>query len=113
MAKEETKTLPELLNVKQVAKYLQLHEVTVLNFARQGRLPAFKVGREWRFREDEIRKWLEIRSESTEAFAKRFDDMWDRLRRKAEAAGYGPEDVERVIQEVREARQEKRVASRA
>lgn len=96
--------LPKLLNVKQVAAYLQLHEVTVLSFARQGKLPGFKVGREWRFRADDIRAWLEEQRRGSEAFAARFDALWERLRRKAEAAGYGPDDMPRLIHEVRRAR---------
>jgi len=96
--------LPELLDVKQVAAYLKLHEVTVLSFARQGKLPGFKVGREWRFRAADIRAWLEAKAQGQEAFAQRFDALWDRLRARAEAAGYGPDDVARLIGEVRQAR---------
>ncbi len=49
MAEQAAGDLPELLTVREVAAYLKLHEVTVLNFARQGKLPGFKVGRAWRF----------------------------------------------------------------
>ncbi len=54
MAEQPSADLPELLDTKQVAAYLKLHEVTVLNLARQGKLPGFRVGRVWRFRVDEV-----------------------------------------------------------
>ncbi len=108
-----TVQLPELLTVEEVAAYLKLHPVTVLRFARQKRLPGFKIGREWRFRADDIKLWLEIRSESREEFARRFESLMERIRQKAESAGYGPDDVPRLIEEVREARRQRRVAPRA
>jgi len=113
MAERASRTLPELLDVKQVAAYLKLHEVTVLNFARQGKLPGFKVGREWRFRADEIRDWLEKRGQGPDAFAQRFDQLWERLRQRAEKSGYGAEDIPRLVREVRETRRKGPVTSRA
>ena len=61
--------LPELLDVTQVAAYLGLHRVTVLGFAREGKLPAFKVGREWRFRAEDIRAWLGEQRRAQDTFA--------------------------------------------
>jgi excisionase family DNA binding protein len=113
MDEQVSRALPELLDVKQVASYLKLHEVTVLNFARQGKLPGFKVGREWRFRADDIMAWLGKRAEGGEAFAQRFDQLWERLRKQAERSGYGAEDMPRLVREVRETKRKKRVASRA
>jgi len=113
MATVPSETLPELLDVKQVAAYLKLHQVTVLGFARQGKLPGFKVGREWRFRAEDIRAWLEAKAQGSGAFAERFDALWERLRAQAEAAGYGAEEVARLIGEVRRARRAGRVRARA
>lgn len=99
--------LSELLGVPQVAAYLGLHRVTVTEFAREGKLPAFKVGREWRFRITDIEAWVEERRQARETFAQRFDDLWGRLRQKAEQAGYGAEDVPRLIEEVRRAKRQR------
>jgi len=107
MAEQTVGDLPELLNVKQVAAYLQLHEVTVLNFARQGKLPGFKVGRAWRFRADDIRAWLEAQRGERERFRERFDVLWARLGEKMRASGYDVEDVPRLIEEVREERRKR------
>ncbi len=47
-----------LLDIKQVARYLQMNKMTVYKLARDGRIPAFKVASEWRFRKDLIDEWL-------------------------------------------------------
>ena len=44
----------DLLTVEEAAQYLQLNDQTVRAMARQGRLPAFKVGRSWRFRKGDL-----------------------------------------------------------
>ena len=113
MGEQAPRELPELLDVKQVASYLKLHEVTVLSFARRGKLPGFKVGREWRFRVDDIRSWLEKREQGKDDFAERFNQLWQRLRQRAEKSGYGAEDIPRLVREVRETRRIGRVISRA
>ena len=41
----------ELLNSKQVAMILDVSPDTVNEFARKNILPAFKKGKQWRFRE--------------------------------------------------------------
>jgi excisionase family DNA binding protein len=113
MNEQAPRELPELLDVKQVASYLRLHEVTVLSFAREGKLPGFKVGREWRFRADDIKRWLEQQGQGEEAFAKRFDQLWERLHQRAARAGYSADDVPQLVREVREARLSKRAVSGA
>lgn len=51
-----------LMNVKQLAEYLQLKPGTVYAWAQKGKLPAIKVGRHWRFRREEIDAWLDANS---------------------------------------------------
>ena len=48
-----------LLNVKQVAQYLQLKESTIYSWAQDGKIPAIKIGRTWRFRRSDLDAWLE------------------------------------------------------
>lgn len=48
-----------LLNVKQVARYLQLKESTIYSWAQDGKIPAIKIGRTWRFRRADLDAWLE------------------------------------------------------
>ena len=44
----------ELLNSKQVAAILDMSPDTVNEFARKSILPAFKKGKQWRFRRRDI-----------------------------------------------------------
>jgi excisionase family DNA binding protein len=39
-----------LLTVSEVADLLRINKSTVYRMAKQGRLPATRVGRQWRFR---------------------------------------------------------------
>jgi len=51
--------MPEqLLTVAQVANYLNVNEFTIYRMVADGRLPAFKVGNQWRFKKRLIEKWL-------------------------------------------------------
>ena len=45
---------PDVMNVEEVADLLRVSNQTVYNLARSGKLPAAKVGREWRFKRDAI-----------------------------------------------------------
>ena len=56
----------QVLTVKQVADYLKVNERTVYRMAVAKKIPAFKVGTSWRFKQTEIEKWIEkLTSESS------------------------------------------------
>jgi excisionase family DNA binding protein len=44
----------ELLTVKEVAGYLRVSRVTVWRWCQQGVIPAFRIGRNWRIRRDDL-----------------------------------------------------------
>ena len=46
------------MTLEQTADYLHLHPVTVRNKARQGEIPAVKLGRQWRFVREQLEAWL-------------------------------------------------------
>ncbi len=51
--------MPEkLLTVEEVADYLHDHRYTIYRFLAQKKLPAFKVGNQWRFQRKMIEAWL-------------------------------------------------------
>ena len=50
--------MENLMDIKQTAEYLQMNKMTVYKLARQGKIPAFRVASEWRFRKDLIDRWL-------------------------------------------------------
>ena len=48
-----------LMDIKQVASYLQINEATAYSWAQKGKLPGIKIGRIWRFRREDIEAWLD------------------------------------------------------
>jgi len=46
---------PEVMNVEEVADFFRVSNQTVYNMLRAGKLPAVKVGREWRFSREKIK----------------------------------------------------------
>ena len=49
----------QILTLKEVAAYLKLAEKTAYRLASEGKLPGFKVGGSWRFKKDDLEKWIE------------------------------------------------------
>jgi excisionase family DNA binding protein len=50
--------MPEIMTTKEVSKYLKLHEITICKYAAEGKIPAIRIGRVWRFDKDVIDKWI-------------------------------------------------------
>jgi excisionase family DNA binding protein len=49
----------EVLTVSQVADYLQLSEMTTYKLVQEGKIPAFKIGRSWRVKKDDLEALIE------------------------------------------------------
>ncbi len=47
-----------LLTVEQVAQYLKVDKFTIYRLVAQRKLPAFKVGNQWRFKRSMLEVWL-------------------------------------------------------
>jgi excisionase family DNA binding protein len=50
-----------LLTLTEAATLLQVSTRTLQRMIRNGKLPAFKVGGQWRLRETQLRQWVEDR----------------------------------------------------
>jgi excisionase family DNA binding protein len=46
-----------VLTVKEIAKYLKIHESTVYRLVKRSQLPAFRVGSDLRFDLETIDRW--------------------------------------------------------
>ena len=51
----------QIMTLKEVAKYLGLHVMTVYKLTRQGQIPSAKIGGQWRFKQDVLDAWLDAR----------------------------------------------------
>ncbi len=49
---------PAIMTVREVAQYLRMHEMTIYRMAREGDIPAYKVGNRWRFNRSRLEEWL-------------------------------------------------------
>ena len=54
----------KFLTVDEVSKYLRLHKQKVYRYTQRGKIPAYKFGREWRFRTDQLEQWIEAQKVS-------------------------------------------------
>ena len=59
MKKNGAQTKEQIMTLREVAKYLGLHAMTVYKLTREGRMPAAKIGGQWRFKRDVLDQWLE------------------------------------------------------
>ena len=50
--------MEELITIQQLANYLKVDRFTVYRLVTQKRIPAFKVGGQWRFKREMIDSWL-------------------------------------------------------
>ena len=47
-----------VMTIKELSKYLKISRSTLYKLAQEGKLPAQKVGRHWRFHRDAVDRWL-------------------------------------------------------
>ena len=48
----------EIFNVASLARYLHCHRATVYRLLREKKIPAFKLGSDWRFMRSAIDDWI-------------------------------------------------------
>jgi excisionase family DNA binding protein len=53
-----------VLQAHEVAELLKLRQSTVLDLSRRGILPAFKIGKHWRYRRAHLIEWIANRGEA-------------------------------------------------
>lgn len=58
----------EVLDMHEACSFLKLAKPTLYKYIRTGQIPAFKVGRVWRFHRESLDTWVRGRvTEDTEA----------------------------------------------
>lgn len=57
----------EILTLKEVAQLLKVAEKTVYTMSQNKELPAFKVRGQWRFRREDIDRWIDQQTEKKAA----------------------------------------------
>jgi excisionase family DNA binding protein len=54
----------DVFNIDELADYLKIPKSTLYKLVREGKIPAQKVGRHWRFHKEAIVRWLGNQKES-------------------------------------------------
>jgi excisionase family DNA binding protein len=55
----------EILTAAQVAEYLKVHRATIYKLLKAGKLPAFKIGSDYRFKREQIDEWRAAQEEKS------------------------------------------------
>jgi excisionase family DNA binding protein len=50
---------PDIMTITQVAKYLQISEMTTYKMVNDGVIPGFKIGRHWRVKKEDLELFIE------------------------------------------------------
>lgn len=48
----------EIMTIKEVSKYLKMNERTVYKLIQAGKIPATKLGKQWRLNKEQLNEWL-------------------------------------------------------
>ena len=48
----------QIMTLKEVAKYLGLHPISIYRLIKTTDIPAMKIGGQWRFKKDILDNWL-------------------------------------------------------
>lgn len=57
--------MPQVMTLSDVAEYLRCHPSTVYRLLKEKRIPAFRVGTDWRFTREAIDDWMRNRMDAT------------------------------------------------
>lgn len=50
--------MDEIMTIEEVAQYLKMKPQTIYTWAQSGKIPAAKIGKEWRFKRSLIELWF-------------------------------------------------------
>jgi len=55
----------EFLTTKEVAEYLRVDMYTIYRLVSQRKIPAFKVGNQWRYKRSVLERWIKSKLNTT------------------------------------------------
>lgn len=57
--------MDDILTLEELAEYLKISKPTLYKLVENGKIPALKLANQWRFKKEDIDKWLERHRQST------------------------------------------------
>lgn len=101
--------MSDLMTLQELAAYLRVTTKTVYRLLEKGRIPAIKLGRQWRFNREAIDKWLSEKSvgqrikvlviDDEPVVRQLFEETIEELGQKIVAVGTGYEGLELIKQQ--------------
>jgi excisionase family DNA binding protein len=70
---ENDASFEPLLDAPEAARLLRIHPKTLQKLTRVGHVPAYRVGRFWRYRSSDLEMWLQSGANSNRQLADRVD----------------------------------------
>lgn len=68
--------MDNIMTIEEVARYLKMKPQTIYTWAQKGKIPAAKIGKEWRFRKDLLDEWFNQHVDD------KFQELFDRIEKK-------------------------------
>lgn len=65
-----------IMTTGEVAAYLRVHQTTIYRLLRNGEIPAFRVGSDWRFKSETIDRWMNERGRRATPKKPELTDFW-------------------------------------
>jgi len=56
--------MSDILTAEEICQYLKIPRSTLYKLINDKKIPAFRVGRHWRFRKEQIEEWVEKQGNS-------------------------------------------------
>jgi excisionase family DNA binding protein len=74
-----------ILTIADLSEYLHIHRTTIYRMLKEGRLPGFRIGSDWRFSLEAIERWLrdQIKTDSGVDSADALQSLPSSLRKSA------------------------------
>ena len=57
--------MPKITTTQEMANYLKLHEITICKYATEGKIPAVRISKVWRFNKEVTDRWMSSRGKVT------------------------------------------------
>ncbi|MBI1870993.1 MAG: excisionase family DNA-binding protein [Chlamydiae bacterium] len=94
-----------IMDVEEVAKYLEVSSITIYRLASRGEIPARKVGRQYRFYRPVINQWLSLSMDLPEEAL--YFNKFDRHAKKYGLEDISEDEINKIVKEVRRGEKKK------
>jgi excisionase family DNA binding protein len=70
----------EILTMRDLCDLLRVHPTTLYKLIKKGKIPSFRIGTDWRFRRDKIKRWMADQSIVSKETKREDEELREQLR---------------------------------